>query len=100
MTTTDATHSGTVPIDNIDPPVGHIGNYDMVITGSQFQAGISVKLEKTGKTTITARDTNWISNTSIRCYFTIPTMTMGTYDVVVTNPDRTFGRWTDGVSFT
>lgn len=100
VTTSGATHSGTVPIDNIDPPIGHIGNYDMVITGSHFQAGASVKLEKTGKTTLTARTTNWISNTTIRSYFTIPPLTIGTYDLVVTNPDQTFGRWTDGVSFT
>jgi len=31
---TSATHAGTVPIDSIDPPVGHIGYTQYVITGS------------------------------------------------------------------
>jgi hypothetical protein len=98
--TTTSIHSGSVPIDNIDPPVGHVPNYDMVITGSQFKAGVSAKLEKTGKATIKPRQITLIDNSTIRCQFTIPALTIGTYDLVVTNPDGTFGRWTDGVTFT
>ena len=100
VTTTDTIHSGTVPIDNIDPPVAHVPNYDVVITGSQFQAGVSVKLEKTGKATLNPRQITWIDNSTIRCQFTIPALTIGTYDLVVTNPDGSYGRWTDGVTFT
>ena len=100
VTTTDTIHSGTVPIDNIDPPVAHVPNYDVVITGSQFQAGVSVKLEKTGKVTLNPRQITWIDNSTIRCQFTIPALTIGTYDLVVTNPDGSYGRWTDGVTFT
>lgn len=101
VTTTTSVHSGTVPIDEIDPPIGHIGNYEVKLRGSKFLPGASCKLEKTGKTTIKSRGpANWISNSTILCYFTIPTMTMGTYDFVVTNPDQSFGRWTDGISIT
>jgi hypothetical protein len=91
LTTTSSTSAGTVPITYIDPSVGHAGNNQLVITGSSFQKGITMKLQKSGKLDIKARDTIWNSNTSIQCFIDIPVGTSGSWDVVVTNPDKTYG---------
>jgi hypothetical protein len=91
LTTTSATSGGTIPISNIDPPIGHAGTNQIVITGSNFQKGITMKLQKSGKLDITARDTIWTSSTSIQCFIDIPVGTSGAWDVVVTNPDNSYG---------
>jgi hypothetical protein len=90
-TTISSDSAGTVPIEYLDPSVGHIGNNQITITGSKFQKGITMKLQQSGKPDITARDTVWTSETSIQCFIDIPTGSMGTWDIVVTNPDKTYG---------
>ncbi len=91
LTTTLATSEGTIPITFIDPAIGHASNNQITITGSGFQNGVTVKLRKTGHSDITARESIWNSATSIRCFIDIPAGTSGNWDVVVTNPDKSYG---------
>jgi hypothetical protein len=90
--TTSATHAGTVPITAIDPPFGHIGYMQYVITGSQFQSGATVKLQQTGSTDIDAIEVIQDSDTQIRCFINIPVGSMGSWDLLVTNPGGSYGK--------
>jgi hypothetical protein len=100
VTTTSATHAGTVPITSIDPPVGHIGYTQFIITGSEFQAGATVKLQQTGSTDIEAAEAIRDSDTQIRCFIYIPVGSMGTWDLLVTNPDSSYGKSIGGFTIT
>jgi len=100
VTTTSTTHAGTVPITSIDPPVGHIGYTQFIITGSEFQSGATVKLQQTGSADIEAVEAIRDSDTQIRCFINIPVGSMGTWDLLVTNPDGTYGKWIGGFSIT
>jgi len=91
LTTTSATSAGTVPINYVDPSIGHAGNNQIVITGSSFQKGATVKLQKSDKLDINARETIWNNANSLTCFIDIPVGTGGAWDVVVTNPDKTYG---------
>ena len=91
LTTTLATSEGTVPISSVDPPVGHVGNNQFVITGSGFKNGAAIKLRKTGFPDMTAREAIWNSETSMLCFIDIPAGTFGKWDIVITNPDKTYG---------
>ena len=91
VTTISATSAGTIPVSYIDPSVGHVGNNQLVITGSGFQNGIKMKLQKSGSPDLTARETIWMSNTTIQCFIDIPTGSFGSWDVLVTNPDSSYG---------
>lgn len=91
LTTTSSTSAGTIPINYIDPSIGHAGNNQIVITGSGFQRGATMKLQKSDKLDLNARETIWNSETSIQCFIDIPVGTAGAWDVVVTNPDKTYG---------
>jgi hypothetical protein len=91
LSTTSATSAGTIPVTYIDPSIGHAGNNQIVILGSGFQRGATVKLQKTGQLDINARETIWSSETSIQCFIDIPVGTAGAWDVVVTSPDKTYG---------
>jgi hypothetical protein len=91
VTTISSNSAGTIPISYIDPSVGHVGNNQLIITGSNFQKGISMKLQRNGRPDITARETDWTSNTTIQCFIDIPQGSFGSWDVVVTNPDTTYG---------
>jgi hypothetical protein len=97
VTTTGASSAGSVPITGIDPPfaVG-AGDNSYVITGSKFQNGASVILRRADKADINAREVIVNSETEILCFFTIPTGSMGTWDILITNPDQSYGRKFDG----
>ena len=91
LTTTLATSEGTVPISSVDPPVGHVGNNQFVITGSGFKNGATVKLRKTGFPDMTAREAIWNSETSMLCFIDITAGSFGKWDIVITNPDKSYG---------
>jgi hypothetical protein len=97
-TTTSATHAGTVPITSVDPPFGHIGYNQYVITGSKFQNGATVKLQKTGSPDIEAIEVIRESGTQIRFFINIPIGSLGNWDLLVTNPDNSYGRSIGGFS--
>jgi hypothetical protein len=91
VTTTTATSAGTVPITYIDPSIGHTGYSGYTITGSKFQSGATVKLQRSGYTDIEGTTVIVDSDTQLHCFFTIPTGDFGTWDIKVTNPDSTYG---------
>ncbi|RPI38630.1 MAG: hypothetical protein EHM53_08465 [Methanoregulaceae archaeon] len=97
--TTASTFSGSVPITALDPPFATSRNsYDVIITGKKFQNNARVMLQKEGKSNIEADTVIVNSDTQIRCIFnSIPSGSMGFWDIVITNPDATYGRWAGGL---
>jgi hypothetical protein len=91
LTTTLATSAGTIPITYIDPAVGHVGNNQFILTGSSFQKGATIKLQKTGFPDMTAREAIWTSETSMLCFIDITAGSYGSWDIVITNPDKSYG---------
>lgn len=98
VSTTSSIFSGTVNISFIDPPfASSSGRFPFTITGSRFQNGARVTLKKSGNPDIVADTVIVDSNTQIRCFVMIPSGTMGFYDIVINNPDATYGKWTGGL---
>lgn len=91
ITTTYVDYAGTIPISYIDPAVGHVGDNQFVLIGSGFQNGAKVKLQKTGASDINARESLWTSTTTMTIFIDIPSGNYGNWDLVITNPDKTFG---------
>jgi hypothetical protein len=102
LTTTLATSAGTVPIVFLSQDFLHASGNDFIITGSQFQKGATIKLQKSGSPdiTITAREAIWQSETSLRCIVDIPMGTSGLWDLVITNPDKTYGTKFNAITIT
>jgi hypothetical protein len=100
VTTTIATRTGTVPIDYIDPPFSFSGRYsEFTITGSGFKTNAKVALRSgTGKGDIVGKEVRVDSDTQLRVFFEIPAGSFGTWDVIVTNTDGTYGAWLGGFS--
>ena len=98
LTTTSSIFSGTVGITYIDPPFAiSRGRYDFTITGSKFQNGARVTLKKSGNPDIEADTVIPISDTQMRFIVNIPSGSMGFWDIVINNPDATYGKWTGGL---
>jgi hypothetical protein len=96
--TTSSTFSGSVPVTAIDPPFTNSGGRsEFMVTGSKFQNGATVMLQKEGKPNIEADTVIVNSNTQIRFFINIPTGSNGFWDIVITNPDATYGRWAGGL---
>lgn len=96
--TTSPTFSGSVPVTSLDPPfAASMGRIEFIITGSKFQNGAAVTLQKAGKPDIVADTVIVNSATQIRCFFIIPSGSRGFWDIVITNPDQTYGRWAGGL---
>ncbi len=93
--TTKTTSSAAKPlIKSIDPEGGKAGeSVDMTITGSNFKDGATVKLTKSGETTITATDVSVDASSQITCTFDIPSGTPVSvgWSIVVTNSDGKSG---------
>ncbi len=58
------------------------------LAGSNFQAGATVKLIRSGQTDIVATHVNIVSAEQITCEFDLTGAAAGAWDVVVTNPDN------------
>jgi hypothetical protein len=98
VATTSSIFSGTVNITYIDPPfASSSGRFPFTITGSKFQNGARVTLKKSGNPDIVADTVIVESNTQIRCFVMIPSGSMGLWDIVINNPDATYGKWTGGL---
>ena len=80
ITPSSGLRGGVVSIDNL--------------AGSGFQAGATVRLE--GDATLNATNINVVSQVRITCTIDITTAPLGTYDVVVHNPDGSEGRLAGG----
>jgi hypothetical protein len=95
VTTTYSPYSGTVPLTSIDPPTAFSNQYqEYIITGSKFQTGAKVILRsQSGKANIEGTEIRVESDTRIRCFFQFPQGSFGNWDLIVTNPDSTYGAW-------
>jgi hypothetical protein len=92
--TATTTASGDRPsIKATDPEEGEAGTtVTMEITGSNFVSGMKAKLQHEGETSIAATTVDWYSKSSATCTFDISNRTkVGTWDIVVTNPDGQSG---------
>ena len=96
VTTTAVT--GKPSIKDVLPDSGTAGTPVTItdLTGQNFASNATVKLSKSGNSDIVATNVVVTGGTDISCILAIPvTATPGTWDVVVTNPDGQFGRYTN-----
>jgi hypothetical protein len=95
-----AIHRGEPPnVSSIDPSEGVQGTTVDVtnLAGTGFQDGATVRLEKAGETAIDATDVAFVSSVKLTCKLPLLGDTaVGTWDVVVKNPDDQEGRLDDG----
>lgn len=88
-TTATATTAPKPSFKDMDPDSGYAGDsVSSTITGNGFVETPTVKLTKSGSSTITASSVSWDSATQIEATFDIPNTTAaGIWNVVITNPD-------------
>jgi len=89
------TSEGGIDITGITPGFAASSNstIDILVFGSNFQNGITAKLNKSGKADIQAYQTHVldITRTQVRCYFNMPYDSRGTWNLILTNPDGSTG---------
>ncbi len=66
------------------------------LSGTGFLSGATVKLAKSGMRDITATDISVVNSTKITCKFAFDVHDIGSWNVVVTNPDMKSGTLIDG----
>jgi plastocyanin len=77
----------------VSPSAGTVaGGTNVTITGANFQNGATVTIGGAAATNVTVMNANTITATT-------PAHTVGTVDIVVTNPDTTVGTLTSGFAF-
>jgi len=94
----DAPPEGPI-VDSIDPDEGYLDfTYtDVLVNGSLFEDGATVKIIKNDDpgVVIDGEDVAFVNSTQLTCTLDLNSMTgiaeLGTYDVVVTNPDLQSG---------
>ncbi len=92
-----ATLTSITPTSGNDNGTVHITN----LAGSNFQAGATVKLTRSGQSDINATNVVVVSSSQITCDFDLTGAAAGQWNVVVTNPDSQSGTLPNGftVSF-
>ena len=101
VTTTNTSSTGGISISSIDDPkFAFSGSYiPITVHGSNFKDLITCKLTKSGNADILASTiTRDSSGTEMKCFFSIPTGSYGSWSLVLTNTDGTTGTLTDGFS--
>ncbi len=91
--TATTTSSGGIGITSIDPTFVAASNTYLPITvfGSNFQNGLTAKLTRSGNSDIVATTISRTDTTQMRCFFTIPKLSQGTWSLVLTNTDGSTG---------
>jgi hypothetical protein len=76
-------------IKAMDPEEGYAGgSVSTEITGSGFVSNLTAKLRHSGDDSITATTVRYFSSSSVTCTFDLPNTTkVGSWDIVVTNPN-------------
>ena len=84
-------------IKAMDPDEGYAGgSVSTEITGSDFVSNLTAKLRHSGEDSITATTVKYFSSSSVTCTFDIPNSTkVGSWDIVVTNPNGLSGEYTN-----
>jgi hypothetical protein len=94
------TQTGSQGITSVSPTFTYQPDVALTIDGTNFQQGSTAKMVKTSDSNkvLTAREVRWDSATKVTAWFTIPPsplpadsrgLYLGTYNVIVTNPDGT-----------
>jgi len=97
--TTTTSTTGGITINSIDPTSAFSGDYkQVVIYGANFKDGITGKLTRNGYADIPASTVSRSSETTMQCFFSIPTGSYGAWNLVLTNTDGTTGTLTGGFS--
>ena len=81
----------------MDPEEGEAGTtVSTEITGTGFLSNLTATLRRSGEGSITATRVIWHSSSSATCTFDLPNTTkVGTWDIVVTNPNHLSGEFTN-----
>jgi hypothetical protein len=102
VTTTSAAATATTSsekpsIKGMDPEEGEAGTtVSTDITGSDFVSNLTALLRREDETSIKATTVSWSSSSSVTATFDLPNTTkVGTWDIVVTNPDGQSGEITN-----
>ena len=84
-------------IKAMNPDEGEAGTtVTTEITGSDFMSNLTATLRSTGGNTISARTVSLYSSSSVTCIFDFPNTTkVGSWDIVVTNPNGLSGEITN-----
>jgi PKD repeat protein len=105
--TSSVTHPITVstnpPIPSgISPAQGSQGSsVPISVFGTGFVSGATIKLKRSGSTDITVSSVAFVSSTKLTGMVSIPAgAAVGSWDVVVTNPDSQIGTITNGFAVT
>ncbi|HSA37963.1 MAG TPA: hypothetical protein P5013_03615 [Methanoregula sp.] len=91
-----------VAVTSIDPGFAFVGpSPEITVTGSNFQPGARVTLKSvSGKPDIEARSVIFDNENKLRVLFNIPAGSFGTYDIIVSNPEGSYGTKGGGFSIT
>ena len=94
---TTTTSSARPSIKKMAPEEGEAGTtVSTEITGSDFVSNLTALLRHSGESGITATKVTWASSSSVTCTFDLPNTTkVGTWDIVVTNPNGLSGEITN-----
>lgn len=97
IATTTTSSTGGISISSIDDPkFAFSGTYtEITVHGSNFKDLITCKLTKNGKSDILAATVLRDSETQMKCMFSIPSGSYGSWSLVLTNTDGTTGTLTD-----
>jgi hypothetical protein len=98
-TTSSSTSTGNITVTGISPstyPSNSHSSY--TVTGTNFVVGATVKLTSSSHPDISQFMISSTTPTSITVWFDIPQSWTGSYNVVVTNPDGTYGTLNNGLS--
>lgn len=99
MTTAPTTIQSTArpSIKAMDPDEGEAGTtVSTEIAGAGFLSNLTATLRHSGESSITATKVIWYSASSVTCTFDLPNTTkVGSWDIVVTNPNGMSGEFTN-----
>jgi hypothetical protein len=97
-TATTTVSEGGIGITSINPTFVATSNsyIAIMVYGSNFQNGITARLTKSGNGDIVGAPECYRSDTTqMKCFFTIPTLSQGTWSLVLKNTDGTTGTLSD-----
>ena len=96
-TTTTDTSTAKPSIKAMSPEEGEAGTAVVTeITGSNFVSDLKAELRHSGEKSIKASKVSWYSSSSVTCTFELSNTTrVGTWDIVVTNPNGLSGEYTN-----
>jgi hypothetical protein len=104
-TTTSTSSLNTISISDVSPSSIATGDLQtsgqrLRIMATNLQPLATVVLQRSGYTNITSTETYPESASTLLATFTIPAASHGSWNVIVTNPDGTYGIWSHTLTVT